>query len=135
MKPSSKIDTLILERILHTLNEDRALETFFDSIPGFCDSELCMLPLIRPHFSDSVCSDEVSTSIGWILEPHILIQFCPRIGSSQSALHLHKRARSMRLSSPSQFPESSTRFSGRTGTKLFKLGMLRESRARAGIMS
>ena len=45
LKPSSKIDALILERILLTLDEDHALETFFDAIPGFCDSDLCTLPL------------------------------------------------------------------------------------------
>jgi hypothetical protein len=38
LKPSSEIDTLILERILVGLDEDGALETFFDAIPGFCNS-------------------------------------------------------------------------------------------------
>ena len=45
LKPSSEIDTLILERILLTLDEDPALEAFFDAIPGFCNSKLCLLPL------------------------------------------------------------------------------------------
>ena len=45
LKPSSETDTLILERILLTLDEDSALETFFDAIPGFCNSKLCILPL------------------------------------------------------------------------------------------
>ena len=45
LKPSSEIDTLILERILFTLDEDRTMETFFDAMPGFCDSKLCILPL------------------------------------------------------------------------------------------
>jgi hypothetical protein len=44
-KPSSEIDALILERILLTLDEDHALETFFDAIPGFCNSKLTILPL------------------------------------------------------------------------------------------
>ena len=44
-KPSSKIDDLILERMLLTLDEDRELETFFDAIPGFCTSRLSVLPL------------------------------------------------------------------------------------------
>ena len=44
-KPSSETDTLILERILLTLDEDPALETFFDAIPGFCNSKLSILPL------------------------------------------------------------------------------------------
>ena len=44
LKPSSKIDTLILERMLLALDEDPALETFFDAIPGFCNSKLCILP-------------------------------------------------------------------------------------------
>ena len=45
LKPSSEIDTLVLERILLSLDEDPALETFFDAIPGFCNSKLCFLPL------------------------------------------------------------------------------------------
>ena len=44
-KPSSEIDSLILGRILVTLDEDGALETFFDSVPGFCISNLTDLPL------------------------------------------------------------------------------------------
>ena len=47
-KPSSEIDALILERILLTLDEDHALETFFDAIPGFCNSKLTILPLPFP---------------------------------------------------------------------------------------
>ena len=47
-KPSSEIDSLILRRILLTLDEDGALETFFDSIPGFCNSKLTVLPLTFP---------------------------------------------------------------------------------------
>ena len=47
-KPSSEIDALILERLLLTLDEDRALETFFDAIPGFCNSKLTILPLPFP---------------------------------------------------------------------------------------
>ena len=45
LKPSSEIDEWILERILLTLDEDRALEMFFDAIPGFCHSKLTLLPL------------------------------------------------------------------------------------------
>ena len=44
-KPSPEIDALILERILPTLDEDSALETFFDSIPGFCRSKITKMPL------------------------------------------------------------------------------------------
>jgi hypothetical protein len=47
-EPSSEIDALILERILLTLDEDRALETFFDTLPGFCNSKLSALPLSLP---------------------------------------------------------------------------------------
>jgi len=39
-KPSSDIDAEVLERILLILDEDHALESFFDAIPGFCDSKL-----------------------------------------------------------------------------------------------
>jgi hypothetical protein len=46
-KPSLEVDTLILERILLRLDEDPALETFFDAIPGFCNSKLCILPLLN----------------------------------------------------------------------------------------
>ncbi|KAH9999019.1 hypothetical protein BJV77DRAFT_653546 [Russula vinacea] len=44
-KPSSEIDTLIMRRILLTLDEDRALEMFLDTIPGFCQSTLSISPL------------------------------------------------------------------------------------------
>ena len=44
-KPSSEIDALILERLLLAIDEDHALETFFDAIPGFCNSKLTILPL------------------------------------------------------------------------------------------
>jgi hypothetical protein len=47
-KPSSEIDALILKRLLLTLDEDHALETFFDAIPGFCNSKLTILPLPLP---------------------------------------------------------------------------------------
>ena len=41
----SKVDALILERLLSTLNKDHDLETFFDTIPSFCNSKLSDLPL------------------------------------------------------------------------------------------
>ena len=44
-KPSSEIDDLILQRILLTLDEDHKLESFFDAIPGFCNSKLTVMPL------------------------------------------------------------------------------------------
>ena len=44
-EPSLEIDHEILERILLTLDEDCALETFFDAIPGYCKSKLSVLPL------------------------------------------------------------------------------------------
>jgi hypothetical protein len=47
-KPSSEIDALILERILLNLDEVHAVETFFDAIPGFCNSKSCALPLSVP---------------------------------------------------------------------------------------
>ena len=40
LKPSSKIDAEVLERILLVLDEDHALELFFDAIPGCCGSKL-----------------------------------------------------------------------------------------------
>ena len=43
-KPSSEIDTLIMRRLL-TLDEDRALEMFLDTIPGFCHSKLSISSL------------------------------------------------------------------------------------------
>ncbi|KAF8479056.1 hypothetical protein DFH94DRAFT_38235 [Russula ochroleuca] len=43
--PSSEIDDLILKRILLTLDEDHAMEMFFDAIPGFCNSKLSIQPL------------------------------------------------------------------------------------------
>ena len=73
-KPSSEIDDLILNRILLTLNEDHALEMFFDAIPGFCNSKLSVMPLpslvrtkLRPAldgfldrtFSSSLVSESV----------------------------------------------------------------------------
>ena len=47
-KPSSEIDDFILERILLTLHEDHELESFFDAIPGFCNSKLSVMPLSSP---------------------------------------------------------------------------------------
>ena len=44
-KRSSEIDSLILERILPALDDDSTLERFLDAIPGFCNSELTVLPL------------------------------------------------------------------------------------------
>jgi hypothetical protein len=44
-KPSSEIDTEVLERTMLVLNEDHALNAFFDTIPGFCDSKLVQKPL------------------------------------------------------------------------------------------
>ena len=45
-KLSSKIDAEVLERILLVLNEDHALVSFFDAIPGFCGSKL-----VQPLYS------------------------------------------------------------------------------------
>ena len=47
-KPSSEIDDLILKRILLTLDDDHELESFFDAIPGFCNSKLSVMPLSSP---------------------------------------------------------------------------------------
>ena len=44
-KPSPEIDTEVLERMLLVLDNDHALEGFFDAIPGFCDSKLIQKPL------------------------------------------------------------------------------------------
>jgi hypothetical protein len=44
-EPSSRIDTEVLGRTLHVLDEDQTLEVFFDAIPGFCDSKLVQKPL------------------------------------------------------------------------------------------
>ena len=65
LKPSSEIDALILERILLTLDEDHALETFFDAIPGFCDSELCTSRL----------SSQVQTTFRQVLEGFLIRTF------------------------------------------------------------
>jgi len=46
-KPSSDIDAEVLGHMLVVLDEDHALESLFDAIPGFCDSELVQKPL---HF-------------------------------------------------------------------------------------
>jgi len=43
-KPSPEIDTEVLERML-LLDNDHALEEFFDTIPGFCDSRMVHKPL------------------------------------------------------------------------------------------
>jgi len=48
LKPSPEIDTEVLERMLLVLDNDHALEGFFDAIPGFCDSRLVEKPL-RPR--------------------------------------------------------------------------------------
>lgn len=48
-RQSSTIDTEVLEMTLRVLDEDRALGTFFDAIPGFCDSKLVQKPL-DPRF-------------------------------------------------------------------------------------
>ncbi|KAH9987595.1 hypothetical protein BJV77DRAFT_774465 [Russula vinacea] len=50
-KASSEIDTQVLKQLLLALDEDPALETFFDAIPGYCSSKLCSFPpLIRRCF-------------------------------------------------------------------------------------
>jgi hypothetical protein len=46
LRPSRKIDAGVLERILLALDEDHALETFFDAVPGFCSSKL-----VQPLYS------------------------------------------------------------------------------------
>jgi hypothetical protein len=54
---SRSIDTEVLEKILLTLDEDRALGEFFDAIPGFCDSNLVQNPLdegIRANLQQSL---------------------------------------------------------------------------------
>ena len=74
--PSSEIDSLIFERLLLGLEEDRKLEPFFDAIPGFCNSKSSVLPLSFPvqrklrqtldgfldrTFSSSLISESVRT--------------------------------------------------------------------------
>ena len=44
-KPSSIIDTEVVEMTLRVLDGDHALEAFFHAIPGFCDSKLVKTPL------------------------------------------------------------------------------------------
>ena len=44
-KSSQEIDTEVLERMLVVLDNDHALEGFFDTIPGFCDSSMVHKPL------------------------------------------------------------------------------------------
>jgi hypothetical protein len=43
--PSSEIDTSVIERILPALDDDHALEAFFITIPGFCNSNIVDVPL------------------------------------------------------------------------------------------
>jgi hypothetical protein len=47
-KPSPEIDASIIERILLALDDDHALEAFFDTIPGFCNTNLVDVPLPSP---------------------------------------------------------------------------------------
>ncbi|KAH9959203.1 hypothetical protein BC827DRAFT_520043 [Russula dissimulans] len=48
LKPSPEIDGLILERVFLALDDDPALEKFFDAIPGFCSSKLVTVPFPPP---------------------------------------------------------------------------------------
>jgi hypothetical protein len=43
--PSSEIDASVIERILLALDDDHALEAFFVTIPGFCNSNIVDVPL------------------------------------------------------------------------------------------
>ena len=47
-KPSSETDAAVIERILVALDDDYALEAFFNTIPGFCNSKLVTAPLPSP---------------------------------------------------------------------------------------
>jgi hypothetical protein len=46
--PSSEIDASVIERILLALDDDHALEAFFNTIPGFCSSNIVDVPLPSP---------------------------------------------------------------------------------------
>ena len=46
--PSSEIDASVIERILLALDDDHALEAFFNTIPGFCNSKIVDVPLPSP---------------------------------------------------------------------------------------
>ena len=46
--PSSEIDTSVIERMLLALDDDHALEAFFNTIPGFCNSNIVHVPLPSP---------------------------------------------------------------------------------------
>ena len=46
--PSSEIDSSVIERILVALDDDNALEAFFITIPGFCNSNMVNVPLPSP---------------------------------------------------------------------------------------
>jgi len=46
--PSSEIDASVIERILLALDDDHALEAFFITIPGFCNSNVVDVPLPSP---------------------------------------------------------------------------------------
>ena len=46
LEPSSDIDAEVVQSILLVLDEDRALESFFDAVPGFCGSKL-----VQPLYS------------------------------------------------------------------------------------
>ncbi|KAI0272844.1 hypothetical protein BGY98DRAFT_1001090, partial [Russula aff. rugulosa BPL654] len=43
--PSPEIDASVIERILLALDDDHALEAFFNTIPGFCTSNIVNVPL------------------------------------------------------------------------------------------
>jgi Family of unknown function (DUF6535) len=46
--PSPEIDASVIERILLALDDDHALEAFFTTIPGFCNSNIVNVPLPSP---------------------------------------------------------------------------------------
>ena len=46
--PSSEIDSSVIERIFLALDDDHALEAFFNTIPGFCNSNIVEVPLPSP---------------------------------------------------------------------------------------
>ncbi|KAF8494101.1 hypothetical protein F5888DRAFT_670440 [Russula emetica] len=45
---SSEIDASVIERILLALDDDHTLEAFFNTIPGFCNSNIVDVPLPSP---------------------------------------------------------------------------------------
>jgi hypothetical protein len=73
-KPSAELDNGILSQMLLHLDDDQALERFFEaSHPWLLRIETC------PKTSRFSGHDQVATILGWFLGPHLFIPIGPRI--------------------------------------------------------